>query len=552
MSPNNWPWLELEQVAQVTAGNPAPQGDEYFLEGKRPFVRVQDLGRLNGASHLRETVDLVNDKASATLRLFPKGSVLFTKSGASLLLNQRAILGADMHVVSHIGVAVPGPRISSEWLYYWLRTVDFADISHGANMPSLPLSRVKKISIPVPSLDEQRVRIAEIEKQFSRLDEAVANLQRAKANLKRYKAAVLKAAVEGRLVETEAELARREGRSYETGDRLVQRICEERRAKWTGKGKYKEPIPPATNSLPKLPEGWSWATMPQLGELDRGKSKHRPRNDDALYGGPYPFIQTGDVRRSDGSITEYTQTYSEFGLSQSRLWPVGTLCITIAANIAETGILQLEACFPDSVVGFIPSVGSSIAEYVEYFIRTAREGLDRFASSTAQKNINLEILRAVAIPTPPLAEQRRIVAEVARQLSIVREVEAQVDVNLKRADASRQAILAKAFGQSSIHVDSNELGAGTNSMEKRKLPVLPAARKSDAEDHRVDLLNVLQQHKEGIRAEQLFQEAGYRGDQIDTFYRDLALIADQLNQFLPDGDGKTWPDSGAVLIQLKA
>ena len=298
--------------------------------------------------------------------------------------------------------------------------------------------------------------VAELEKQFSRLDEAVANLQRVKANLKRYKASVLKAAVEGRLVETEATLARREGRTYETGEQLLQRILEERRAKWVEKRKYKEPIAPVTGELPELPEGWTWATMPQLGELNRGKSKHRPRDDQALYGGPYPFIQTGDVRRSDGSITQFTQTYSQFGLAQSRLWPSGTLCITIAANIAETGILKLEACFPDSVVGFIPQMGSPTVEYVECFIRTARDRLDRFASATAQKNINLEVLEAVAIPTPPLAEQARIVAEVDRLLSIIREVEAEVDANLKRALALRQATLAKAFAPPELIQDTTQ------------------------------------------------------------------------------------------------
>jgi len=105
----------------------------------------------------------------------------------------------------------------------------------------------------------------------------------------------------------------------------------------------------------------------------------------------------------------------------------------------------MEACFPDSVVGFIPYLRSPTVEYVECFIRTARDGLDRFASATAQKNINLEVLEAVAVPTPPLAEQIRIVAEVDRHLSIIREVEAEVDANLQRAQALRQATLAKAF-----------------------------------------------------------------------------------------------------------
>src|ERR1035438_8892162 len=99
--------------------------------------------------------------------------------------------------------------------------------------------------------------------------------------------------------------------------------------------------------------GWQLKKLIELGELSRGRSRHRPRHAPHLYGGPYPFIQTGDVKASGGRISSYQQTYSEAGLAQSRMWPAGTLCITIAANIAETGILAFPACFPDSIVGFV-------------------------------------------------------------------------------------------------------------------------------------------------------------------------------------------------------
>jgi type I restriction enzyme, S subunit len=350
-----------------------------------------------------------------------------------------------------VAVLTPTANLLSKFLCYQLQSPaiqrHFEAHARGTAQKGVYLKTLGQTPIVLPPLGAQTEIVAEIEKQFSRLDEAVANLQRVKANLKRYKASVLKDAVEGRLVPTEAELARREGRSFETGEQLLQRILETRRIKWSGKAKFKEPDRPAAVALPPLPDGWSWATMPQLGELNRGKSKHRPRDDAALYGGPYPFIQTGDVRRSDGSITAHSQTYSEFGLKQSRLWPIGTLCITIAANIAETGILKLEACFPDSVVGFVSEHGYPTTEYVEFFIRTARAGLDRFASATAQKNINLEVLESVAVPTPPLAEQQRIVAEVDRRLSLIRGVESEVDADLRRAQALRQSVLSKSFSQ---------------------------------------------------------------------------------------------------------
>ncbi len=187
-----------------------------------------------------------------------------------------------------------------------------------------------------------------------------------------------------------------------------------------------------------------WVTLPQLGELNRGKSKHRPRNDARLLGGSYPFVQTGDVKHSNGWITQHSQTYSEFGLAQSRLWPTGTLCITIAANIADTGILSYPACFPDSVVGFVADELVAV-KFFELFIRTQRDNLEQFAPATAQKNINLQVLSELVVPLPPLAEQRRIVAEVERRLSVIQQAEAAVEASLHRAERLRQSILKRAF-----------------------------------------------------------------------------------------------------------
>ena len=141
----------------------------------------------------------------------------------------------------------------------------------------------------------------------------------------------------------------------------------------------------------ELPSGWTWGRFPQLGTFGRGKSKHRPRNDPALFdGGTHLLIQTGDVARSEGVIETHTGKYNDFGLSQSFKWPKGTLCITIAANIADSGILTFDACFPDSVVGFVPDPMFENARYFEYFVRTAKANLLEFAPATAQKNINLE------------------------------------------------------------------------------------------------------------------------------------------------------------------
>ena len=213
--PQTWSVVALEEVCHVEAGSPAPQADAAFSSDGIPFVRVQDLGRMGEAIWLDDTKDHLREMAATKLRRFPAGAVLFTKSGMSTLLNQRAILKREMAVVSHIGAVLPPDGVLSTFLYYWLKTVDFGEIAHATTLPSLPLTRVRSLPLPLPPLAEQRRIVAEIEKQFTRLDAAVEALRAGWAKLKRYRASVLNAAVTGRLVPTEASLARAEGRKYE-------------------------------------------------------------------------------------------------------------------------------------------------------------------------------------------------------------------------------------------------------------------------------------------------------------------------------------------------
>ena len=153
------------------------------------------------------------------------------------------------------------------------------------------------------------------------------------------------------------------------------------------------------------PNNYELIKLSDLGALNRGKSKHRPRNDPKLLGGPYPLIQTGDITNSDIFIRKYNSTYSKFGLEQSKMWPEGTFCITIAANIAQTAILSFNACFPDSVVGFIPNSDRITTIYLHYWFSFYQKILDTQASQVAQKNINLKVLSNLDIAVPPKAEQ---------------------------------------------------------------------------------------------------------------------------------------------------
>jgi type I restriction enzyme S subunit len=156
------------------------------------------------------------------------------------------------------------------------------------------------------------------------------------------------------------------------------------------------------------PSGWQLLRLDELGTVERGRSRHRPRNDPALYGGPYPFVQTGDIKAAGLRLFSYTQTYSEAGLAQSRMWPAGTLCITIAANICDTAILGIPACFPDSIVGFKAKPGIADAVFVKYALDHAKQRFAGISKGATQDNLSLEKMLSQRLPVPPFATQRRI------------------------------------------------------------------------------------------------------------------------------------------------
>ncbi|WP_415340616.1 restriction endonuclease subunit S [Clostridium perfringens] len=162
------------------------------------------------------------------------------------------------------------------------------------------------------------------------------------------------------------------------------------------------------------PKGWEKVALIDLGELARGKSKHRPRNAPELMNGPYPLIQTGDVANAGIYIKEYTQTYSELGLQQSKMWKAGTLCITIAANIAKTTILTFDACFPDSIVAFIPNEKTNTM-FIQFWMSFLQKILEDSAPESAQKNINLKILGEQRVIVPPIEFQNQF-ADFVKQV----------------------------------------------------------------------------------------------------------------------------------------
>jgi type I restriction enzyme S subunit len=344
-------------------------------------------------------------------------------------------------------------RIDGRYLQYFLNSgtfVRFATHLNAGDRPRVDFDQIAPYKIPVPPVERQREIVAELEKQFSRLDEAVANLQRVKANLKRYKASVLKAAVEGRLVETEASLAHREGRTYETGEQLLQRILEERRAKWSGRRKFSEPDAPMVDAALSIPDGWYRSAIPQIANIASGNTP--PGILDLVKpAGDVPWFKVGDMNHvrnqqsmahADAWLTN--QQVGELGL---RVFPPQTVIFPKRGGAIATNKKRLLSSYGAcdlNVMGITP-----FDEVAPYFFLWF-EGIDlaKLSDGSNIPQINNKDIVPLIVPLPPLAEQNRIVAEVDRHLSIIREVEAEVDANLLRAQALRQATLSKAFSTS--------------------------------------------------------------------------------------------------------
>lgn len=249
-----------------------------------------------------------------------------------------------------------------------------------------------------------------------------------------------------------------------------------------------------------VPSGWRRARLVDLGEVNRGRSRHRPRHDPCLYGGPYPFIQTGDIKASGGRITSHSQTYSEEGLAQSRLWPAGTMCITIAANIAETALLTFPACFPDSVIGFIGDETKCDVRFVEYMFRGLRRHIQHEMrdSGTVQDNINLGYLEHLWFPVPDVGLQRNIAEtlsalddKIQSNIELTRAVEALGTALFKSWFVDFEPVIAKREGRTPVGIPKEAVDLFPSHFEDSELGPIPQGWRLASLDSLADFLNGL-------------------------------------------------------------
>ena len=375
-------------------------------------------------------------------------------TGPSLIVGRKGSAGSVRFApepcwpIDTVYYAEPTPDTHLPYFAYLLEHLQLGQHDKSTAIPSLGRDDYNAIEVSVPNVDKQREAVAYLDEQLSRLDASVAALLRAQANLKRYRASVLKAACEGHLVPTEAEVARAEGRTFETGAQLLHRILDGRRARWSSKGKYKEPATAACiGSLP-LPEGWTWASVEQVS--------------DQVIDCPHSTAKF--VERGAPCIDTNWMTKDGLAIESARYVNAQTYSDRVARLVPQEGdiVFAREGTIGTAVLvptGMSPCLGQRVM-----LLRTSQAITNRFlvhalhsdaiisqyreqALGSTVPHINVRDVKRFAVPLPPLAEQHRIVAEADRRLSLIRGAEAQVGANLARAKRLRQSILQAAFAQ---------------------------------------------------------------------------------------------------------
>ncbi len=432
-------------------GTPSKSVAAFWTGGTIPWVSPKDMK----VARIRDTEDRITAEAvvSSATNLVKAGAViLVVRSG--ILKHSLPVAVTDVDVALNQDMKALQPASDVEATYVaWALRANTQRILHGCTkagttVQSIEMPALLDFEIPLPSPDEQRHIVEIVEARLSLLDASVAGLHRVQANLKRYRASVLKTACEGRLVPTEAELARQEGHDFETGAQLLQRILAHRLA--TAAGKHKEAVVADTASSPCLPAGWTWASLGQIGMVVSGLTKNPKREKLELK---LPYLRVANVYADELRLSE-VERIGVADLELEKLLVLKDDLLIVEGNGSPDQIGRVAlwdgSISPCAHQNHLIKVRLQTvnARWVMNWLLSpeGRNQIERVSSSTSGLHtLSTGKVARLAIPLPPLAEQHRIVAEADRRLSLVRAAEAQVTANLARAQRLRQSILRAAF-----------------------------------------------------------------------------------------------------------
>jgi len=454
--------VRLRDLGEWSGGNtPSKANSDYWTNGTVPWVSPKDMK----VDEIVSSEDRVSDFAltDGRVSLVPEGSVLLvTRSGILVHTLPVAVTKLPVTINQDLKALTPKAGVNAKYVAHAVRGASRQILKkcskNGTTVASIDTSALLDFEIRMVDLDEQQRIVAEIEKQFSRLDGVITDLKRVKTNLKRYKAAVFKAAVEGRLVLTEAELALREGRSYETGAQLLQRILEARRSRWKGKATstYSEPVTVDRTDLPQLPDGWVWTTAEQISEfITKGTTPAAAKLSDGI--GEVQFLKVYNLT-FDGVLNQnhkpafVSRATHEGELARSMVRAGDVLINIVGPPLGQVSVVPvdiLEANINQAIARFRP-VSPMTPKYLAIVLMTdkiMRWAIRRAKTTAGQANLTLEHCRQLPIPLPPLEEQARIVAEVERCFSVADRLEKQMLADLARAENIRRAVLRRVFSE---------------------------------------------------------------------------------------------------------
>ena len=459
---SEWYQVKLGDVLQVIRGaSPRPKGDPRYFGGDIPWIKISDITKEKG-KYISTTKDHVTEKGAQKSRYLKAGTLILSNSGTVCVPKILAVDGCI-----HDGF-VAFPELPNEfdilYLYYFfdkIRPQIINENRQGITQVNLNTTIVKNIDLPVAPENEQKRIVAEIEKQFSRLDEAVDNLKRVKANLKRYKASVLKAAVEGKLTEE----WRKKHPDVEPADKLLQRILAERRKKWEEaelakmkakgkkpnddkwKKKYKVPAKPDIDDLPPLQNSWVWVSMDQLSIKITDGEHISPKT----KGKGMPLLSAKDVREKGVIFNDAKYVSLKDGDKfRNRCNPERNdiLVVSRGATIGRTCIVDTDRnfCLMGSVI-LIKLFKNINTGYILMSLKSSpiHKKILGISGATAQQAIYIRDIRKLPIPLPPIREQQAIYNECDGALTIANEIDTVVDTNIKRIERLRQSLLKKAF-----------------------------------------------------------------------------------------------------------
>lgn len=446
MTSGTWPKVRVGDTLALINGR-AFKPTEWKKTG-RPIIRIQNLNNPEAPYNyfegdLPEKFRVDNDDL-----LFAWSGTPGTSFGAHIWRGSRAWL--NQHIFK---VQFDEKQFDKKFLQLAINQnlAEYIRAAHGgAGLAHITKGRFEESEIPRPEIPEQRRIVAEIEKQFTRLEAGVTALRRVQANLKRYRAAVLKAACEGRLVPTEAELAKAENRKFETGEELLARILTERRKNWNGRGQYKEPAAPPTENLPNLPRDWTWASLDQLLGMMRNGISAKPDAESGL-----PILRINAVRPLSVNLAESryldakASDYPDYALSEGDL-----LFTRYNGNPDLVGVcgvvppLTAPIVHPDKLIRCKLVHSGALPDFVAIManVGASRNYLAKRVRTTAgQAGISGSDLKGLPIPLAPLTQQKAIVAEVERRLSLLQKLDSIVSAGAQRAMRLRLGILHGAF-----------------------------------------------------------------------------------------------------------